>query len=155
MHTAYRSYLTAGVAALGAGAVALSPVQPIPTHVALTQERAISNLAVELAATVDPTAKSAPIPPEAVDDFAGTPQERTAWGMVDAAATGDAATAVKQLADLLEAGENPVGIAAQIASVLRRLATAARLLALQRSGVHRQGFVDNIGLYVAALFNRL
>jgi len=31
----------------------------------------------------------------------------------------------------------------------------ARLLALQRSGVHRQGFVDNIGLYVAALFNRL
>ena len=31
----------------------------------------------------------------------------------------------------------------------------ARLLALKRSGVHRQGFVDNIGLYVAALFNRL
>ena len=30
-----------------------------------------------------------------------------------------------------------------------------RLLALKRSGVHRQGFVDNIGLYVAALFNRL
>jgi hypothetical protein len=31
----------------------------------------------------------------------------------------------------------------------------SRLLALKRSGVHRQGFVDNIGLYVAALFNRL
>ena len=31
----------------------------------------------------------------------------------------------------------------------------ARLLALRRSGVHRQGIVDNIGLYVAALFNRL
>ncbi len=31
----------------------------------------------------------------------------------------------------------------------------ARLLALKRSGVHRQGFTDNIGLYVAALFNRL
>ena len=30
-----------------------------------------------------------------------------------------------------------------------------RLLALKRSGVHRQGFIDNIGLYVAALFNRL
>lgn len=30
-----------------------------------------------------------------------------------------------------------------------------RLLALWRSGVHRQNFVDNIGLYVAALFNRL
>lgn len=31
----------------------------------------------------------------------------------------------------------------------------ARLMALKRSGVHRQGFVDNIGLYVAAVFNRL
>jgi glycosyltransferase involved in cell wall biosynthesis len=31
----------------------------------------------------------------------------------------------------------------------------SRLLALQRSGVHRQGFIDNIGLYVATIFNRL
>ena len=31
----------------------------------------------------------------------------------------------------------------------------ARLWALWRSGVHRQGFVDNIGLYIAAIFNRL
>ena len=30
-----------------------------------------------------------------------------------------------------------------------------RLLSLRRSGVHRQDFVDNIGLYVAVLFNRL
>lgn len=30
-----------------------------------------------------------------------------------------------------------------------------RLLSLKRSGVHRQDFIDNIGLYVAALFNRL
>ena len=30
-----------------------------------------------------------------------------------------------------------------------------RLWALRRSGVHRQGFIDNIGLYVAALFHRL
>ena len=30
-----------------------------------------------------------------------------------------------------------------------------RLLALKRSGVHRQNFLDNIGLYVAAIFNRL
>ncbi len=37
----------------------------------------------------------------------------------------------------------------------RRGPLSARLLALRRSGVHRQGFVDNIGLYVAALFNRL
>ena len=54
MHVTNRSYLTAGVAALGAGAIALSPVQPIPTQLAAAQERAISNLSVTLAATVDP-----------------------------------------------------------------------------------------------------
>ena len=54
MHVTYRSYLTAGVAALGAGAIALGPVQPIPNHMAVAQERAVSNLAVELAATIDP-----------------------------------------------------------------------------------------------------
>ena len=69
----------------------------------------IDQALARLAAALDPVTESAPIPPEAVDDFAGSPQERTAWGMVDAAATGDAA---------------------QIAAVLRRLATAARLLAL-------------------------
>ena len=50
--------------------------------------------------------------------------------MVDAAAGGDTRRALAELADLLDAGENPIGIAAQIASVLRRLSTAARLLAL-------------------------
>lgn len=90
----------------------------------------IDQALARLAASVDPAATSGPIPPEAVDTFAGSAQERTAWGMVDAAASGDAAAAVRQLADLLESGENPVGIAAQIAAVLRRLATAARLLAL-------------------------
>jgi hypothetical protein len=54
MHVTYRSYLTAGVAAIGAGAIALTPVQPIPNHMALAQERAVSNLAVSLASTIDP-----------------------------------------------------------------------------------------------------
>jgi len=40
-------------------------------------------------------------------------------------------------------------------AIARTGSLPARLLALKRSGVHRQGFVDNIGLYVAALFNRL
>ncbi len=83
-----------------------------------------------LAAATDPAAKKTMIQPEAVDDFAGSPQERTAWGMIDAAAAGNSREAVAQLAALLEAGENPIGIAAQIASVLRRLSSAARLLAL-------------------------
>lgn len=83
-----------------------------------------------LAAATDPAAKKTAIQPEAIDDFAGSPLERTAWGMIDAAATGDAREAIAQLAALLAAGENPIGISAQIASVVRRLSTAARLLAL-------------------------
>jgi len=85
------------------------------------------SLARLAAATTD---RTTPIPPELVDDVAGSPQERTAWGMVDSAAGGDAREAVAQLADLLDAGENPIGISAQVALVLRRLATAARLLSL-------------------------
>ena len=83
-----------------------------------------------LAAATDPAAKKTAIQPEAIDDFAGSPLERTAWGMIDAAATGDAREAITQLAALLAAGENPIGISAQIASVVRRLSTAGRLLAL-------------------------
>lgn len=83
-----------------------------------------------LAAATPDAARKQPLQPDAVDEFAGSPQERTAWGMIDSAAAGDAADAIRQLADLLAAGENPIGIAAQIAAVLRRLSTAARLLAL-------------------------
>jgi hypothetical protein len=54
MHIAYRSYLTAGVAAVGAGAIALSPVQVIPNQLGVASERAVSNLAVGLAAQVNP-----------------------------------------------------------------------------------------------------
>lgn len=55
MHVTARSYLTAGVAALGVGALALAAVQPIPNQIALAPERVISTLAVELAASsIDP-----------------------------------------------------------------------------------------------------
>jgi DNA polymerase III delta subunit len=90
----------------------------------------IDQALARLAAATPPAERTKPLPPDAVDDFAGTPQERTAWSMIDAAGAGDAATAIRQLADLVAAGENPIGVAAQTASVLRRLATAARLLAL-------------------------
>jgi len=83
-----------------------------------------------LAAATPPEARKKPLEPDAVDAVAGSPQERTAWEMIDAAGAGDARAAIAQLDALLAAGENPIGIAAQIASVLRRLSTAARLLAL-------------------------
>ena len=54
MDVTARSYLTAGIAAFGVGALALAPVQPIPHQVALAPQRVVENLAVDLAATVDP-----------------------------------------------------------------------------------------------------
>ena len=54
MELSARSYLTAGVAALGATAIALSPVQPLPGNPATAPQRAASTLAVDLAAAIDP-----------------------------------------------------------------------------------------------------
>lgn len=53
MHTAIRPYATAGVALLGAGAIALTPISPIsdPIH---TASQRISSAGVDLVALVDP-----------------------------------------------------------------------------------------------------
>lgn len=83
-----------------------------------------------LAAALEPADRKQPIQPDAIADIAGSPQERTAWGMIDAAAGGDARTAIAHLTDLVDAGESPIAIGAQAATVLRRLSAAARLLAL-------------------------
>ncbi|MEZ5133091.1 MAG: outer membrane porin GjpA [Mycobacterium sp.] len=53
MHVSHRSYLSAGVAVLGAGAIALSPVQPLDADLTLSPHRA-NALAVSLAASIDP-----------------------------------------------------------------------------------------------------
>ncbi len=54
MNITARSHLTAGLAAFSVGAIALSPLQPLPDQAAPAQERAVSNLAVTLASTIDP-----------------------------------------------------------------------------------------------------
>lgn len=95
-----------------------------------------------LAAAVDPATAAKPITPEAIDDVAGSPQQRTAWEMIDAAAAGRTPEAMAHLADLLDAGENPIGVAAQMASVLRRLSSAARLLSLP-AGAGRPAGIDD------------
>jgi hypothetical protein len=53
MNLSHRSYLTAGVAALSAGAIALAPVQPLPSGPDLSPTLR-STLAVDLAAAIDP-----------------------------------------------------------------------------------------------------
>lgn len=88
------------------------------------------------------TADDGPVPPEAVDDMVGSAQERSAWGMIDDAAAGDAPRALAALADLLSAGESPVALFAQSATSLRRLATAARLLG-QPSAAGRAPGIDD------------
>jgi len=54
MHITARSYLTSGIAAIGAGAIALTPVQPLPDHMPATTQPAIQSLAVNLASSIDP-----------------------------------------------------------------------------------------------------
>jgi hypothetical protein len=53
MHITPRPYLNSGIAALGAGAIALAPIQQVSPSAA-AQEKAVASLAVNLAATVDP-----------------------------------------------------------------------------------------------------
>ena len=54
MHVTARSCLTSGIAALGVGAMALAPIQPLPTHVAAVPQHAVESMAVELAAAANP-----------------------------------------------------------------------------------------------------
>jgi DNA polymerase-3 subunit delta len=68
------------------------------------------------------------LPPEMVDSLEGMGHQRTVWEMVDAAAAGRTTEAISLLNGLLDAGESPIGLTAQAATVLRRYSTAARLL---------------------------
>ena len=56
MHVSARPYLTAGVAALSATAIAMAPVQPLHQDFAATGHKSVSDLAVGLAAAVLPVA---------------------------------------------------------------------------------------------------
>jgi len=102
----------------------------------------------KLALTAGPDGK---ITVEAVGRSVGSWRAKTTWEMLDAALAGNAREALVQLDRLLLAGENPVGILAQISASLRRLAAATRLVlqaeqagrrmalgdALEQSGVKR------------------
>jgi DNA polymerase-3 subunit delta len=53
---------------------------------------------------------------------------RATWDMIDAAADGRAAVALAQLDRIIASGEKPQGLLPQMASTLRRFATAAALI---------------------------
>jgi DNA polymerase III subunit delta len=79
----------------------------------------------KLALTAEPGKK---ISQETIARSVGSWRAKTAWVMLDAALDGKPAEALRQLDRLLAAGEQPVGILAQIATTLRRLAAATRIV---------------------------
>jgi DNA polymerase-3 subunit delta len=71
---------------------------------------------------------------------------RTTWDMIDGAADGRAAEAIAQLDRLTLAGEKPHGLLPQMASTLRRFATAAQLIELAESDRRRMSLRDALSL---------
>jgi DNA polymerase-3 subunit delta len=69
---------------------------------------------------------SATITLDLVNNNVGGWQVREIWGMIGAAAAGDATRALVMLDRLVAAGEQPVGLLAMLASKLRPLAAATR-----------------------------
>jgi len=67
------------------------------------------------------------IDPKLVKEQVGGWRTRKTWDMIDAMADGAAADALAQLDRLLLAGEQPIGLMAQVSSTLRRFSAAACL----------------------------
>jgi DNA polymerase-3 subunit delta len=63
-----------------------------------------------------------------VEQLVGGWRVKTTWEMLDAAVAGDAVTALVELDRLLMAGENAIGLLAQVAGTLRRFAAATRIV---------------------------
>jgi len=63
-----------------------------------------------------------------VREHVGGWRTRKTWDMIDAAAEGQAQSALDQLDRLLSAGEQPIGLLAQLSSTLRRFVASVRLI---------------------------
>ena len=106
----------------GPAADALLDVLPLSLGV-LDQE--VARLAL-----LSPSGK---IDAKVVQEHVGGWRTRKTWDMIDAMADGDAADALAQLDRLLLAGEQPIGLLAQVSSTLRRFSAAASLFAQAES----------------------
>ena len=92
-----------------------------------------------LALTAGPDKK---IAPELVGRSVGGWRAKTTWEMLDAALDGKLPEAMLQLDRLLAAGEQPLGILAQISASLRRFAAATRLVIQTEAGGARPKLRD-------------
>ena len=77
----------------------------------------------KLALYVEPNSE---IQPEMVRDIIGGWRTKTIWDLLEAACDGEAGEALLQLERLLQAGENPLALLAQMSWSLRRFAVATR-----------------------------
>jgi DNA polymerase-3 subunit delta len=93
-----------------------------------TVEAELGLLDQELAKLASLAGHGAKITADMVREAVGGWRAKTAWEMLDAMLEGDARSALLQLDHLLQGGEVPIALLAQIGSSLRRLATAARLV---------------------------
>jgi DNA polymerase-3 subunit delta len=85
-------------------------------------------LAQEVAKLALVAGESRSIDVELVNQHTGGWRARTTWDMIDAAADGRAADALAQLDRVIASGEKPQGLLPQMASTLRRFATATTLI---------------------------
>ena len=74
------------------------------------------------------TGEDRTITADLVQQQVGSWRTKTTWDMIDAIAEGNAQSALLQLDRLMLAGEVPIALLGQIASTLRRFATATRLV---------------------------
>jgi len=110
----------------------------------LDQELAKLSLLAAAPGGTGGSAKGQPITAELIEQAVGGWRAKTVWEMIDAAGDGNAAVALAQLDRLLAAGENPIGILAQMASPLRRMAAAARIIRTAKSAGRRLNLRDAI-----------
>lgn len=78
----------------------------------------------KLALLVPPGSKAAP---QQVQEIIGGWRTKSIWDLVDAAAAGETAEALKQLDHLLQSGEHPLALVGSLSWSLRRYAAATRI----------------------------
>lgn len=76
------------------------------------------------------------ITPQVVRDLAGGWRTKTTWDLIDAATSGNAAEALLELDQLLQAGQDPIGLMAAMGWALRRFNAATRTIEqAERQGI--------------------
>ncbi len=104
-------------------------IQPTAAELLVTQiGDEMGLLDQELAKLALLTDGDAPITPNQVRKNSGSWRTQTVWTLVDCILDGQAPEALKYLGQLLDSGEAPIAILAQISSSLRRLSTAVRVI---------------------------